>query len=379
LRRTGDLAQAREVLEAQRAAGGDPAELATELSELCDLLADDFLAHARVDDALLELEAAQALASSTTRLLRIGELLVHARLPGPARDAALATLRSGVEKERAIALVKSLRLEGLLLSAPELEGCPPLLESVRELLRKGAAAAARRELALAPDALRATAAHAILKAETLVQEGRLDLAMDVLASRGIPPRGLAPEPEVASVGRIGALGWHPNGGCVSPVQAVSVPGRGELHFTGNVGETGQQAARLAYACVKARRAALGLASDLVSARDLHLHFVDTELAKDGPSAGLALALAAASALSDRQVPPRLAATGELTLMGEVRAVGGIHEKLVAAALARFSTVLVPRRNLAEVRALPRSVHERLRILPVDTLFEAARTALEPRQ
>jgi hypothetical protein len=379
LRRMGKLEEARHLLEEQGAAGADPAEVRSETGEVLDALAEELLARGRRDDALLQLETAQELAPARDRRLRIAKLLVDGRSRALAAAAVLDLLRDDAGGPAAVDLARALRLEGALLSAPELDSAPAALQRLRDELRRGALATAKRELALAPDELRGAAAFVLLKAEVLVQEGRPDRALDLLESAGVPhgERLLAAEKDPDRT--IGVLGWNPLGGCVSPVQAVAVPGGGVLHFTGNVGPAGREAAELAYACVKARARELGLSTETVAARDLHLHYADTELAKDGSSAGLALALATAAALSERPLLPALAATGEITLHGEVRAIAGVHEKLVAATLARISVVLLPRRNLAEVRELPRAVHARVRILPVDTLSEATRLAMEPRR
>jgi len=184
------------------------------------------------------------------------------------------------------------------------------------------------------------------------------------------------EQEARPVGRIGALGWDPTGGTVSPIEAVAVPGKGELIFSGNVGPTGQEAAKVAYSCLKARAEELGV-KEPVLRHDLHLHFADTELAKDGPSAGLALVLAGLSALTRRPLRPFLAATGEVTLHGGVKPVGGLHEKLVAACLAGIRTVLVPRKNLLDTRNLPPEVTTRLGLVYVDSLREAVGAAFPP--
>jgi len=376
LRRLGRLSDAREVLDEQGKTAPDAADLRSERAEILDALAEQLLGQCREDDALLELETAQENAPTPTRRLQIASLLVRTRNNAPALAAILELLRDEPVDVAAMELARSLHLEGALLSAPELESVPPPLQAVRDELRRGATAAGKRQLALAPE-LRGTPAFVLLKAEVLVQEGRPDRALDLLESHAPGHRDRLLAAHAGSRGTIGALGWHPRGGCVSPVQAVAVPGRGELHFTGNVGPSGRETAHLAYACVKARAGELGLAHETVAARDLHLHFADTELAKDGASSGLALALAATSALSGRALLPAVAATGELTLHGEVRAIAGVHQKLVAAALARVSVVLLPRRNLQAVRELPRAVHARVRILPVDTLSEATRLALEP--
>lgn len=181
------------------------------------------------------------------------------------------------------------------------------------------------------------------------------------------------EGEACPPGRIGALGWDPTGGTVSPIEAVAVPGKGELIFSGNVGPTGQEAAKVAYSCLKARADELGIAGR-VTGHDLHLHFADTEMQKDGPSAGLALALAGLSALTRRPLRPFLAATGEVTLSGGIKPVGGLHEKLVAACLAGVRTALVPRKNLLDARELPPEVKARLALVYVDSLREAVDAA-----
>jgi len=183
--------------------------------------------------------------------------------------------------------------------------------------------------------------------------------------------GLSDEP---SVGRIGVLGWTPKGGAVSPLEAVAVPGRGELIFSGNVGPTGKEAGTVAFSCLKARSRDLQI-DNLVTTNDLHLHFTDTEFGKDGPSSGLALVLAGISAYTQRPLKANLAATGEITIMGEIKPVGGIHEKVVAAHLVGIRTVLLPRRNLREGRDLPDEVAAKMELIYVDSVAEAIEKAL----
>jgi ATP-dependent Lon protease len=182
--------------------------------------------------------------------------------------------------------------------------------------------------------------------------------------------------EAPRVGRIGVLGWTPRGGAVSPLEAVAVLGKGELIFSGNVGPTGREAGMVAFSCLKARARDLSI-HELVMGHDLHLHFTDTEFGKDGPSSGLALVLAGVSAYTQRPLKGRLAATGEITLSGEVKPVGGIYEKVVAAHLSGVRTVLMPRRNLREGRDLPEEVQSRIEIIYVDSVAEAIAKALLP--
>jgi ATP-dependent Lon protease len=176
-----------------------------------------------------------------------------------------------------------------------------------------------------------------------------------------------------NVGRIGALGWSARSGLVSPVEATCVPGNGELLFTGNVGSIGREAAQVATSCVRARAAELGIA-DRVATTDLHIHFTDMEISKDGASAGLALALAATSAYREEELLPDLAATGQITVNGAIKPVAGLHEKLVAACLAGVRTVLLPRRCILDLVDLPREVRRRVAIHGVDSLPEAIELA-----
>jgi len=176
------------------------------------------------------------------------------------------------------------------------------------------------------------------------------------------------------IGKIGVLGWTPSGGAVSPLEAVAVVGHGQLIFSGNVGPTSREAGMVAFSCLKLKARDLQI-GELVASYDLHLHFTDTEVGKDGPSSGLALVLAGISAYQQKPLRAGLAATGEITIHGEVKPVGGIHEKIVAAHLAGFRTVLMPRRNIKEARELPSEVASKMEIVFVDSVAEAIAKAM----
>ena len=180
--------------------------------------------------------------------------------------------------------------------------------------------------------------------------------------------------DAPAIGRINALSWTPVGGGVSPLEAVAVVGRGELIFSGNIGPAAKESATVAVSCLKALARQLQI-HELVMAHDLHLHATDTEKNKDGASAGLALVLAGVSAYTQRPLRAHLAATGEITIMGEVKPIGGVHEKVVAAHLAGIRTILLPRRNLREGRDLPDEVAAKMELIFVDTVAEAIEKAL----
>ncbi|MEZ4308731.1 MAG: S16 family serine protease [Polyangiaceae bacterium] len=172
------------------------------------------------------------------------------------------------------------------------------------------------------------------------------------------------------VGRIGALAWNPTGGIVSPLQAEAVAGRGELHVTGNVRGTGVEAGRVVHTFFKQRAGVFGI-EQVVATRDLHLHYADADFAKEGPSAGAALALAALSAYTQRPLPAGLAATGQMSLEGALMPISGLPEKLLAAYLGDVRTVVAPRKCLYTIRDLPRQFASKLRVVFVDSLREAA--------
>jgi ATP-dependent Lon protease len=187
-------------------------------------------------------------------------------------------------------------------------------------------------------------------------------------------------PAYAAVGQIGALGWTPHAGCVHPVQAVAVPGEGRLAFSGNVSQVGREAAEVAWTCVRSLAEPLGY-GEAVRGKDLHLHYVDTEFNKDGPSAGIALWLVGASAVSGRPLRGGLAATGELTLQGQVRRIGGIHEKCTAAWLAGVTRLIAPRHNRPDIERLPATIRQALAVSYVEDAAEAleAATATDPQR
>jgi ATP-dependent Lon protease len=284
------------------------------------------------------------------------------------REKAEGAFRRCVEKEPLLALGWS-RLGELLRARSQFDEAARVYEELCRLSPEDADAAEghgdalfwsghpkeaieryRRALSLRPDALLAAKLSALTASARRAEE------------------------EERPVGRLGALGWNATGGVVSALEAVAVPGKGELFFTGNIGKASQDAARVAHSCLKARADALGI-EDEVKRLDLHFHFIDTELQKDGPSAGLALALAGISAYTRRPLRPRLAATGEISLLGAVRAVGGLHEKISAAYLGGIETVIVPRRNLFEVKGLSKEVVSRVSLIYVDSLVEALEHAL----
>ncbi len=186
--------------------------------------------------------------------------------------------------------------------------------------------------------------------------------------------GRSPEVGVAT-----GLAWTPVGGDIMFIEAIQMPGKGQITLTGQLGDVMKESAQAAWSLLRARAAALGIPLEAFTLSDVHLHVPAGAVPKDGPSAGITIATALASLLCRRPARHDVAMTGELTLRGRVLPIGGLKEKLTAAARAGVKTVLVPARNQNEIIEVPDEVKKLLEIRPVDTIDEVLELALlEPR-
>jgi ATP-dependent Lon protease len=154
-----------------------------------------------------------------------------------------------------------------------------------------------------------------------------------------------------------------------------VPGSGKITLTGRMGEVMRESARTAVTYVRARASALGLAADFADRTDVHLHMPEGAIPKDGPSAGVCIAISVISALLRIPVRRDVAMTGEITLRGRVLPIGGLKEKLLAAHRAGLTTVIIPKENRKDLREIPRRVLKLLRLVLVDHVDEVLREAL----
>jgi ATP-dependent Lon protease len=179
------------------------------------------------------------------------------------------------------------------------------------------------------------------------------------------------------VGTATALAYSPEGGQILFIEAVTLPGGGEIRLTGQLGDVMKESAQAALSYVESHATALGIGSGSFGERDVHVHVPAGATPKDGPSAGVALVVALASLFSGRAVRRDVAMTGEVTLRGHVLPVGGTKEKLIAAAQAGITTVLLPRRNEADLDEVPQEMRERLHFILIDDVGEALKHALRP--
>ena len=177
------------------------------------------------------------------------------------------------------------------------------------------------------------------------------------------------------VGVVTGLAWTSVGGETLVIEATALPGKGNLQLTGQLGDVMQESAHAARTFVRANAERLGIDPGCFEKLDLHVHVPEGAVPKDGPSAGIALMTALASALSGAEVRPRLAMTGEITLRGRVLPIGGLREKLLAAVRAGVTTVLLPEKNREDLFDVPDEIKKALRIEFVSTADEVLRSAL----
>jgi len=221
------------------------------------------------------------------------------------------------------------------------------------------------------------------KAALEVVEGRVDavkISAKNLEKFASQPRvqsevaGRSPEVGVAT-----GLAWTPVGGDIMFVEAIQMPGKGQITLTGQLGDVMKESAQAAWSLLRARAGALGIPVDAFTQTDVHLHVPAGAVPKDGPSAGITIATALASLLCRRPARHDVAMTGELTLRGRVLPIGGLKEKLTAAARAGVKTVLVPARNAGDLVDIPDEVRKLLEIKQVETIDQVLEAALlEPR-
>ncbi|MBD0290058.1 MAG: AAA family ATPase, partial [Thermoleophilia bacterium] len=167
------------------------------------------------------------------------------------------------------------------------------------------------------------------------------------------------------------------GGEVLFVEATSMPGDGTLTLTGQLGDVMKESARIALSYLRAHGDAFGIEESAFEDRSFHVHVPAGAIPKDGPSAGITMATALASLLSERPVKHTVGMTGEVTLQGRVLPIGGLKQKALAAHAAGLTDVVIPERNRADLDDVPEDVREKMRLHPVMSLAEVLELALEP--
>src|SRR6476661_5229022 len=179
------------------------------------------------------------------------------------------------------------------------------------------------------------------------------------------------------IGTVTGLAWTAVGGDILFIEALKTKVKGKLLLTGQLGEVMQESAQAAFSYAKARSADLGIDETVLDNYDIHIHLPEGAIPKDGPSAGITMATALVSVLSQRPVRKDVAMTGEITLRGNVLPVGGVKEKLLAARRAKIKTVILPAPNERDLEDLPQEVRDDLTFIFVENVRQVFEVALRP--
>lgn len=171
-------------------------------------------------------------------------------------------------------------------------------------------------------------------------------------------------------GSINGLAWTSTGGSILKIDVAAMPGKNKFMLTGQLGDVMKESAQAALTYIRSNAKKLGIADDYFEKHELHIHIPEGAIPKDGPSAGMAMALAIISLLTENPIRHTVAVTGEITLRGEVYAIGGLNEKLLAAQRNKIPDVLIPADNVPDLDDIPDKVKEGLNIIGINHISEA---------
>ncbi|OGP23439.1 MAG: endopeptidase La [Deltaproteobacteria bacterium GWB2_55_19] len=186
---------------------------------------------------------------------------------------------------------------------------------------------------------------------------------------GIPKYLPEAEQETDEIGVATGLAWTPVGGEILHIEATIMNGKGQLTLTGHLGDVMKESAHAALSYARSRAKEFNLQPDFYKDLDLHIHVPSGAIPKDGPSAGITMATALISALTQRPINKDIAMTGEITLRGRVLPIGGIKEKCLAALRAKIRTIIIPERNKKDLEEIPKDIRKQLTFIPVKHMDE----------
>ncbi|HET7775079.1 MAG TPA: S16 family serine protease, partial [Azospira sp.] len=178
------------------------------------------------------------------------------------------------------------------------------------------------------------------------------------------------------VGQVTGLAWTEVGGELLTIETVALPGKGKTITTGKLGEVMQESIQAALSVVRKRSQSLGINDDFYQKNDIHIHLPEGAIPKDGPSAGIGICTALVSVLTGIPVRCDVAMTGEITLRGEVLAIGGLKEKLLAAVRGGLQKALIPEENVKDLADIPETIKGKIEIIPVRWIDQVLQHALE---
>lgn len=263
---------------------------------------------------------------------------------------------------------KQIEANGLKKSEVEIE-----VDAIRDIIRYYTREAGVRglERQIAKICRKVVKEHAHLKKFTVkVTPDSLDHLLGVRKFR----YGLAEQQD--QVGQVTGLAWTQVGGELLTIEAAVIPGKGQLIKTGSLGDVMVESITAAQTVVRSRAKSLGIAADFHEKHDTHIHMPEGATPKDGPSAGVGMCTALVSALTQIPVRADVAMTGEITLRGQVLAIGGLKEKLLAAHRGGIKTVIIPEENVRDLKEIPDNIKQDLQIKPVKWIDEVLQIALQ---
>ncbi len=296
------------------------------------------------------------------------------QIPAPLLDRMeMITLSGYTEEEKTAIALKHLLPRCMASHGIPKEALHIRKEAIRDMIRYYTREAGVRTLERTLCHLLRRVAKKLLDGETKVSVTAKNLESFLGPYKYIQEKAS----EQSAVGLATGLAWTAVGGETLEIEVSVLAGDGKVHLTGKLGEVMKESAAAAISYIRSRADALGIDPDFYKKCDLHLHVPEGAVPKDGPSAGVTMATAIASALSGRAVRGEVAMTGEITLRGRVLAVGGIKEKLLAAYRNGKTTILIPKENQRDLEELPPAIRQKLHIIPADAMDTVLEAALLP--
>lgn len=296
-------------------------------------------------------------------------------IPGPLRDRMEVIRLEGYTEDEKVGIAEKYLIPKQIEShGLEAEQVHFSTAAVREIIQRYTREAGVRSLEREFANICRKVAREVVKSSDIKRRFSIG-APQIKKYLGVPRYSYGVKEDDRRVGLTNGLAWTEVGGELLTVEASVVPGQGKLTVTGKLGEVMRESAQAAISYVRSRWSALGLEKDFYSKVDLHIHVPEGATPKDGPSAGITMAVALTSALTGRSVDQDLAMTGEITLRGRVLAIGGLKEKLLAAKRAGVTRVLIPAENEKNLEEVPKSILAHLKVVPVSHMDQVLSEAV----
>lgn len=298
-----------------------------------------------------------------------------ATVPGPLRDRMEVIRLEGYTEDEKVHIAEKYLLPKQVETHGLKDGQARFSEAaLREIIQRYTREAGVRSLEREIANICRKIARRVVKSSN--REKRFSVGvLQVKKFLGVPRYSFGVKEDEHRIGLTNGLAWTEVGGELLTVEATVVAGQGKLTVTGKLGEVMRESAQAALSYVRSRGSALGLENDFYSKVDIHIHVPEGAIPKDGPSAGITMAVALVSALTGNSVDQSLAMTGEITLRGRVLAIGGLKEKLLAAKRAGITRVIIPSENEKNLADVPQPILSRMKILPVSHMDQVLAEAV----